>query len=149
MSEYIALHIEDDDASAYLFRAALEELRCSVAVFRVSDGAAGLAFLRRYGTYQDAPRPDIIVVDLNLPKVNGFEVLAALQTDPSLRSIPAIVLTTSEQDSDRQKAEAAGSKKYVIKPFDYHVLQSELSAIYAEFLRPLSSRRSHGDEPDY
>ena len=143
MSIPVALHIEDDDAAAFLFRAALQELQCAIAVFRVTDGEAGLRFLNRTGEYEHAPKPDLIVVDLNLPRVNGWEVLSAVQNDEQLKDVPAIVLTTSDREADRQRAEAAGSRRYIVKPFDFGEFVTEVEAICTDFLTP-----PRGEEPE-
>ena len=134
MPSPIALHIEDDDTAAYLFRSALCDLGCAIAVFRVSDGEAALSFLKRTGEFQHLPRPHLVIVDLKLPKLNGSEVLSAMKAGEMLIKIPAVVLSTSDSESDKQRAKSAGSRRYVVKPFDYDVMVSEISAICTEFL---------------
>jgi CheY-like chemotaxis protein len=143
----VTLHIEDDDASAYLLKYALLEAGRPVAVFRVADGEAGISFLKQHGEYKSAPKPDLVIVDLNLPKISGHEVLEVMQRDPALKSIPSVVLTTSGYEGDRQKANKAGTRKYIVKPMNIGELMSEVNAICDEFLPPKGSEM-HGEELD-
>jgi CheY-like chemotaxis protein len=85
-------------------------------LFVVRDGQQALDFLHRRGDYSDAPRPDLILLDLKLPKVNGHEVLAEIKSDGSLRRIPVIVLTVSEREEDMVKAYDSGASGYITKP---------------------------------
>ncbi len=85
-------------------------------LFIVRDGQEALDFLRRQGSHRDAPRPDLILLDLKLPKVNGHEVLAEIKQDESLRRIPVIVLTVSEREEDMVKAYDSGASGYITKP---------------------------------
>jgi len=82
----------------------------------VGDGQAALAFLHRHGRYTAAPRPDLILLDLNLPRTDGREVLTAINTDEHLRGIPVIILTTSSTDTDILRAYELGANCYVSKP---------------------------------
>jgi CheY-like chemotaxis protein len=85
----------------------------------VSDGSEALAYLRREGEYTDAPRPDLILLDLNLPRRDGREVLAEVKADENLRTIPVIVLTTSQADEDVLKSYQLHANAYVTKPVDF------------------------------
>lgn len=87
-------------------------------IFRCSDGDEALEFLFRRGRFADAPRPGVILLDLNLPGTDGREVLAEIKADPSLRQIPVIVLTTSNDDRDVQACYSAGASSYIQKPVD-------------------------------
>jgi len=110
------LLVEDSPSDRALAMHALREARVSNELHTVADGEAAMAFLRRSGEYADAPRPDLMILDLNLPKKDGREVLADLKDDPELRAIPVIVLTTSAADEDvlaMYDLQAAG---YVTKP---------------------------------
>jgi CheY-like chemotaxis protein len=118
-----------------------------VAMFRVVDGETGLAFLKRKGEYHAAPQPDLVIVDLNLPRASGLEILREMQADPHLRHIPSVVLTTSDDESDKRQAEKAGSWKYVTKPMDYEVFLTEVQNLCSEFLQPKNAN-ARGDEPD-
>jgi len=84
----------------------------------VGDGVEALAFLRREGKYADAPRPDLILLDLNLPKKDGHEVLAEIKTDEKLRRIPVVVLTASEAEQDITRAYDLHADCYITKSFD-------------------------------
>jgi len=110
------LLVEDSPSDRALAMHALREARVSNELHTVADGEAAMAFLRRSGEYADVPRPDLVILDLNLPKKDGREVLADLKDDPDLRAIPVIVLTTSAADEDvlaMYDLQAAG---YVTKP---------------------------------
>jgi CheY-like chemotaxis protein len=85
----------------------------------VDDGADALAFLRREGEYVDAPRPDLVLLDLNLPRMDGREVLQEIKSDPGLASIPVVVLTTSEAEEDVLRSYSLHANAYVTKPVDF------------------------------
>jgi CheY-like chemotaxis protein len=85
----------------------------------VQDGADAMAFLRREGEYADAPRPDLVLLDLNLPRMDGREVLQAIKSDPALASIPVVVLTTSEAEEDVLRSYSLHANAYVTKPVDF------------------------------
>ncbi|EKD40143.1 MAG: Response regulator receiver [uncultured bacterium] len=85
----------------------------------VSDGMAAMAFLRREGKYADKPRPDLILLDLNLPLMDGREVLKAIREDQDLTAIPVVILTTSEDEGDILKAYKLHANCYITKPVDF------------------------------
>ncbi len=116
------LHVEDEDGSAFLFRNAVREAGLSVIVFRVSNGEEALAFLRKTGPYANAERPRLMVLDLNLPKIDGLSVLTRMRNDESLRSIPVIVISTSSRQADMDKAKALGARHYIVKPDSFDKL---------------------------
>jgi CheY-like chemotaxis protein len=109
------LYVEDDDATAHLFQKALAEENVRLRLFRVTNGQDGLAFLRREGTYVEAPTPDLIVLDINLPKKNGFEVLEEAQQMETLRRVPKVMFSSSTSAADRQRAQTLGAHKFLIK----------------------------------
>jgi CheY-like chemotaxis protein len=112
------LLVEDDPGDVLMTREAFEEyLNNRLDV--VSDGSEALAYLRREGEYADAPRPDLILLDLNLPRRDGREVLAEVKADESLRHIPVIVLTTSQADEDVLRSYQLHANAYVTKPVDF------------------------------
>ena len=112
------LLVEDDPGDVLMTREAFEEyLHNRLDV--VSDGSEALAYLRREGEYADAPRPDLILLDLNLPRRDGREVLAEVKADDSLRHIPVIVLTTSQADEDVLRSYQLHANAYVTKPVDF------------------------------
>ena len=112
------LLIEDNPADVRLTREALAEGKVLNNLTVAADGVEGLAVLRREGVYADAPRPDIILLDLNLPKKDGREVLADIKHDPDLRRIPVVVLTTSRAEQDLVKTYNLHVNCYIVKPVD-------------------------------
>lgn len=112
------LLIEDNPGDARLTIEAMREAKLSNRMHVVEDGVEAMAFLRREGRYADAPRPDLILLDLNLPKKDGREVLADVKSDPDLRRIPVVVLTTSRAEEDVARAYDLHANCYVTKPVD-------------------------------
>src|SRR5215210_1257198 len=94
------LLIEDSPGDVRLTREALREANGAIRLHVTSDGVEAMAFLRREGANRDAPRPDLILLDLNLPRMDGREVLARIKADGSLKTIPTVILTTSESEAD-------------------------------------------------
>ncbi len=111
MTNRVLLYVEDEDAAAFLFETALKEAAISVELYRVSDGEEALSFLRGQGSYAKASTPDLIVLDLNLPRKNGLEVLAELKKNGKLSTIPVVVFTSSSLSSDKQKSWALGARR--------------------------------------
>lgn len=112
------LLVEDNPADVRLTREALREGRLSTNLNVAADGVEALAFLRREGTYADAPRPDIILLDLNLPRMDGREVLCELKDDPALKRIPVVVLTTSQAEQDVLRSYDLHANCFITKPVD-------------------------------
>ncbi len=112
------LLVEDNPGDVRLTREALKDANMVNRLSVVKDGVEALAFLRNEGNYADAPRPDLMLLDLNLPRMDGREVLAELKNDPDLRRIPVVVLTTSEAEADVLKAYDLHANCYVTKPVD-------------------------------
>jgi CheY-like chemotaxis protein len=112
------LLVEDSSAEARLAREALRETETPVCLHVVSDGFQALEFLRRQGLYADAPRPRLVLLDLNLPGKDGREVLRDIKADDSLRSIPVVVLTTSQAQSDITRAYELYANCYIQKPLE-------------------------------
>lgn len=112
------LLVEDNPGDALLTREALEGSRVLNTISHVSDGAAAMAFLRREGTHSHAPRPDIILLDLNLPKKDGRAVLAEIKADPKLKAIPVVILTSSKQEADVLSAYEHHASAFITKPVD-------------------------------
>lgn len=113
------LLIEDDDDHAFLVRSCLDEHRVVHFVDRVADGEEALRYLRREDRYADTTTPDLILLDLKLPRLDGHEVLAAIKSDDLLRTIPVIVLTTSDTERDRARVYRSHANSYVVKPLDF------------------------------
>jgi len=112
------LLVEDNPGDVRLTIEALRDGKVRNNLSVVGDGVEALAFLRREGRYASAPRPDLILLDLNLPKMDGREVLAAIKADPSLRMIPVVVLTTSNAEQDIVRTYALHANCYITKPVD-------------------------------
>lgn len=116
MGERVMLYVEDEDAAVFLLETAIKEAGIDVQLFRVSDGEQALAFLRCLNAYEKAPRPDLVLLDLNLPRKNGLEVLAEIHDSDSLRPIPVVVFTSSSLPADRSRSLALGAQQYITKP---------------------------------
>lgn len=120
MSEMIeVLLVEDDPGDVLMTQEAFADHKVVNNLTVVTDGEMAMSFLRREGEYADAPRPDLVLLDLNLPRMDGREVLAALKADPTLRSIPVVVLTTSEAEEDILRSYDLHANAYVTKPVDF------------------------------
>jgi len=110
------LLVEDSPGDVRLTREAFRDANLPVRLHVASDGIEAMAFLRNEGTYADAPRPDFILLDLNLPRMDGREVLANIKEDNNLRTIPTVILTTSEADVDILKSYQLKANAYLSKP---------------------------------
>ncbi len=113
------LLVEDNAGDIRLTEEALKEGRISNRLSVARDGFEALSFLRREGKYSRSPRPDLILLDLNLPRKNGLEVLSAIKTDPGLKRIPVVVLTSSYRESDIAATYDLHANCYITKPVDY------------------------------
>ena len=118
MSVVEILMVEDNPADARLTEEALKEGLLCNRLHLARDGVEAMQFLRKEGAFSDAPRPDVVLLDLNLPRKDGREVLAEIKTDPDLKHIPVVVLTTSEAEQDIVKSYALHANCYVTKPVD-------------------------------
>jgi len=116
------LLIEDDLEDIEITRRAFKKGRIANPLYTVRDGEEAMEFLRREGRYQepqDAPRPGLILLDLNLPRLDGREVLKLIKTDPDLHRIPVVVLTTSAEEADVLGCYDDGANTYVVKPVEF------------------------------
>lgn len=113
------LLVEDEPSDAHLIKMAIQENKVWCRLHHVMDGVEALAFLRREGEENSqAPRPDLILLDLNMPRMNGSEFLTAIKADESLATIPVVVLTTSEVERDVIMSYKLGAASYITKPVD-------------------------------
>jgi len=112
------LLVEDNPGDARLTKEALKEAQVRNRLNHIGDGVEALAFLRRQGQYATAHRPDLILLDLNLPRKDGREVLAEIKADERLKCIPVVVLTTSQAEEDIARAYNLNANCYVSKPID-------------------------------
>lgn len=112
------LLVEDNEGDADLARAALEDSKVRNELRHVADGVEAMAFLRHQGKYANAPRPDLVLLDLNLPKKDGREVLAEIKADPQLMRIPVVILTISKDEEDVLKSYDLHANCFITKPID-------------------------------
>jgi CheY-like chemotaxis protein len=113
------LLVEDDEGDVLMTREAFEHYKIRNTLHVASDGEQALQFVRRTGEYVDAPRPGLIMLDLNLPRRDGLAVLAELKADPELRVIPVVILTTSQAEEDIVRSYSLHANAYVTKPVDF------------------------------
>jgi CheY-like chemotaxis protein len=123
------LLVEDSPGDVRLTREAFREANPAVQMHVASDGIEAMAFLRQEGANADAPRPDFILLDLNLPKMDGREVLALIKDDDSLRTIPTIILTTSEADADILHSYELNANAYLRKPVTLEAFEALVRSI--------------------
>jgi chemotaxis family two-component system response regulator Rcp1 len=116
------LLVEDSPEDARLTQEALKDGKVANELHVVGDGEAAMAFVRSEGEFEDAPRPDLVLLDLNLPRKDGREVLTEMKGDPDLRRIPVIVLTTSSSDRDVVSAYDTHVNAYLRKPVNFEQL---------------------------
>lgn len=127
----VILLVEDEDGDQELTRRALLSGNVKKDLYVVRDGEEALDYLYRRGRYAESqwfPMPDLILLDLNLPRLDGRQFLARVKADPKLRRIPVVVLTTSQQESDIVQSYEAGANSYVVKPV---TVESILKLVYA------------------
>lgn len=113
------LLVEDDPGDVLMTREAFEHHKIRNELHVASDGVEALEFLNRQGRFERAPRPGLILLDLNLPRKDGRELLGEIKQDPDLRTIPVVVLTTSEADEDIVRSYDLHANAYVTKPVDF------------------------------
>jgi CheY-like chemotaxis protein len=123
------LLVEDNEDDMLLIDEAFAEAKLMNVIQKVRDGEEALAYLRQEGRFKNAHRPGLVLLDINMPKKNGFEVLAAMKEDPRLRAIPVIMMTTSDRDEDIVRSYAGGACSYVRKPMSV----DEFARVVKEF----------------
>jgi CheY-like chemotaxis protein len=123
------LLVEDNVRDARLAEETLKESRINNRLYHVKDGVEAMQFLHRQGAYAHAPHPDLILLDLNLPRKDGREVLAEIKENPELRLIPVVVLTTSEAERDLVRTYHLHANAYVVKPIDLNRFIEVVQAI--------------------
>jgi CheY-like chemotaxis protein len=128
------LLVEDSPSDTELTLEALKDFKVRNHVSVVEDGVLAMQFLRRVGLYAEAPRPDMIMLDLNLPRKDGREVLAEIKKDDSLKLIPIVVLTTSRADQDVLRAYQLNANCYITKPVDFNQFLEVVRSIEAFWL---------------
>jgi len=131
-SRAVILLVEDDPGDQILIREALDANPYAKMIRVVGDGMEALDYMHRRGRYappEPAPRPDLIVMDLNMPRLNGKETAARLKTDPATRSVPIIIFSTSDLEKDVAECYAVGVNSYIQKPSDFDRLQALLGQV--------------------
>ncbi|MDX1674848.1 MAG: response regulator [Longimicrobiales bacterium] len=123
------LLVEDNPGDIDLTLEALEEARVSNTVEVVEDGVEALRYLRQEGPYTDASPPDLVLLDLNLPRKDGREVLEEIKADPSLRRIPVVVLTTSDSEKDVLESYERHAAAYIVKPVNFDQFANVIRSI--------------------
>ena len=128
------LLVDDSEPDIVLTREAFAEAGILNRLHVVHDGVEAMSFLRREDEYFDAPRPDVILLDINMPRKGGLEVLAELKADPELSSIPVVVMTTSESEQDVLRSYQSHASSYVVKPIEFDRFYSAIHALGAYML---------------
>jgi CheY-like chemotaxis protein len=123
------LLVEDSPGDVRLTQEAFRDVNKSVHLHVAFDGVEAMAFLRHQGPHIHAPRPDLILLDLNLPKMDGREVLAHIKGDESLKTIPAVILTTSEAEADIVKSYQLQANCYLVKPVQFDAFEILVKSI--------------------
>ena len=123
------LLVEDNPADIRLAQEAFKDAKVHNILYTVGDGVEAMAFLRREGKYADAPRPDLILLDLNLPKKDGREVLAEIKADEHLKLIPVVILTVSKDEEDILKTYNLHANCYITKPIDFEQFMKVVKTI--------------------
>jgi two-component system, chemotaxis family, response regulator Rcp1 len=123
------LLVEDDEADVRLTREALKDNKLAVALSVVNDGVQAIDFLQRRGTHAEAPRPDLILLDLNLPRRNGLEVLGDVKADDDLKDIPIVIMTSSKAEEDIVRSYKLHANCYITKPLDFPQFNGIVKAI--------------------
>ena len=123
------LLVEDSPGDVRLTKEAFRDANSSIHLHVVSDGVEAMAFIRREGAHARAPRPDLILLDLNLPKMDGREVLANVKEDAGLKTIPTVILTTSEAEADILKSYQLQANCYLSKPAQLDAFESLVKSI--------------------
>jgi two-component system, chemotaxis family, response regulator Rcp1 len=132
------LMIEDSPSDVFLTKEALKLTGGNNILHVVHDGVDAMAFLRKEGIYSNAPRPDLILLDLNMPRKDGREVLAEVKADDTLKCIPIIVLTSSSADQDINNAYSLHANCYIAKPADFTQFKEVVKAIQSFWFTKVS-----------
>lgn len=123
------LLVEDNEGDAFLAKKAFQKAKIANSIQVADDGDMAMDILRKNGEYSDAPTPDIVLMDINLPRKSGTEVLAEMKQDEALRRIPVVILTSSQADQDVLKSYDLQASGYIVKPIDLPKFQQIVQAI--------------------
>ena len=124
------LLVEDNPGDVRLTQEALMQNQLDLKLHVAFDGEQALDFLYKKGDNEEAPRPDLILMDINIPKYSGIEVLEKIKNDPNLKKIPVVMLTTSDTNNDVSKCYELGANAYTIKPLDFENFINMINSIY-------------------
>ena len=123
------LMVEDNADHAFLAEEALADIDTRIALHTVDNGEKCLMFLRRQAPFETAPRPDLILLDLHMPRMNGFEVMEAIAGDEALCGITVVVLSTSAEGKEVQRMYRLGCRSFMVKPFDFSVFSAAIKQL--------------------
>ena len=143
MDERVLLSVEDRDPDFYLIQIALKEAGIAIQVCRVSNGEDAILFLHQSGKFAGCPKPDLVLLNTNMPRKSGFEVLEYMKSNDSFRSIPVVMFTTSSDPRDRMRALSLGAEEYIIKRNSFGDLIEDLSGVCARFLKDSHTRSAN------
>ena len=143
--EPIILMVDDDEDDCLMVRDALVEIHLTCDFRTVEDGEELLDLLYRRGRFKEAPRPDLILLDLNMPRKDGREALEEIKKDPDLRSIPVVILTTSDSETDIMRCYDLGGNAYIRKPATYEGLVEMMRAICTYWFQVVSLPPAEND----
>lgn len=129
LESMVILLVEDDSADVELTQYTIAKCKIFVDLHTVGDGVEALAFLRQEGKYAGAPRPDLILLDLNMPRMDGRTFLSEMRADNNLKAIPVVVLTTSQSDEDILKSYRLGANCFITKPVGLDEFAKVINAI--------------------
>jgi len=129
------LLVEDNDNDVELTRQSFRRCRMLLNLRHVTNGEECMAYLRRQGEYANAPRPDLILLDLNMPRMDGREVLAEIVADETLKSIPVVILTTSSEDEEIVQMYRMRCSSYIVKPVDFEKFDNVILSIAQYWLK--------------
>lgn len=125
----VVLLVEDNPDHAFLTQEAFEECGQKINLQHVDNGEKCLMFLRRQAPFETAPRPDLILLDLHMPRMNGFEVMEAIAGDEALCGITVVVLSTSAEGKEVQRMYRLGCRSFMVKPFDFSVFSAAIKQL--------------------
>lgn len=140
---FVILIAEDERTDAFFVQEAVSRMSCKTDLHIVKDGQAVMDFLTHSGDYADAPQPDIILLDINMPRKNGHEVLADIKDNPALRHIPVIMLSGSNAERDIAKSYSLHANAFVTKANDFSGMLRMMAAIEAFWFRSAALPQGH------
>ena len=143
------LLVEDSPGDVRLTQEAFRDANSEIRLHVASDGVEAMAFLRQHGDRANSPRPDLILLDLNLPKMDGRQVLALIKEDDSLKNIPTVILTSSEAEADVLKSYQLQANCYLSKPMHFEAFHGLVKSINDFWLTKVKlPQQDDGDEPE-